>query len=170
MDRYKALSRGTQLMLAAGVLLLVDTFLSWQRFEALGIELASQNAWNGFWGVLLGLLTIALLAWLVATMLGVDLRLPVSETLLSAALGGLVLVVALLKVLTDDFSTVWAWIGLVLAALVGVGAWLRVQEGGGMDTLRTEAATLRGTPETPETPQTPEAPGPPGPPSQEPPA
>jgi hypothetical protein len=165
MDRYKALSRGTQLMLAAGVLLLVDTFLSWQEVSAeiAGVEVVSvsQNAWNGFWGVLLGLLTIALLAWLVATMLGVDLRLPVSETLLGTALGGLVLVVALLKVLTDDFSTVWAWIGLVLAALVAAGAWLRVQESGGMDTLRTEAATLRGTPQTPEAP---------GPPSQEPPA
>jgi hypothetical protein len=149
MDRFKALSRGTQLMFAAGVLLLIDTFLNWQKFSAeiAGVEIASVsgNAWHGFWGVLLGLLTIALLAWLVVAMLGVAVNLPVSDMLLSAALGAAILVCALLKVLTDDSSTLWAWIGLVLAALVAVGAWLRVQEAGGIDKLKAEATGLTGS-------------------------
>ncbi|MEX0675245.1 MAG: hypothetical protein WD067_10750 [Gaiellaceae bacterium] len=149
MDRFNALSRGTQLMLAAGVLLLVDTFLNWQKVSAEvgGVEIASftRNAWHGFWGVVLGLLVIALLAWFVATMVGVTMRLPVSETLLTAALGALIFIFALLKALTDDFSTMWAWIGVVLAGLVAAGAWLRVQEAGGMDTLRTEASALGGS-------------------------
>jgi hypothetical protein len=161
MDRYKALSRGTQVMFAAGVLLLIDTFLNWQTVKALGIELGSVNAWHGFWGFLLGLLTIALLAWLVASMLGVTMSLPVSDMLLSAALGAAILICALLKALTDDFSTIWAWIGVVLAALVAVGAWLRVQEAGGMDKLRAEATSMTGSRS--------EAPPPP-PPAQEPPA
>jgi hypothetical protein len=160
MDRFNAFSRGTQLMLAAGVLLLVDTFLNWQTVKALGIELGSVNAWHGFWGVLLGLLVIALLAWFAATMAGVTMQLPVSETLLTAVLGALIFVFALLKVLTDDFSTVWAWIGVVLGGLVAAGAWLRVQEAGGMDALRTEATFLPGS----------RTDAPTAPPSQEPPA
>jgi hypothetical protein len=162
MDRFNALSRGTQLMLAAGVLLLVDTFLNWQKVSAkvAGVEIASasRNAWHGFWGVLLALLTIALLAWLVAAILGAMPKLPVPETLLSAGLGAAILLCAFLKAITDDFSTVWAWIGVVLAGLIAAGAWLRVQEGGGMETLRSETAAFRGGTDTP------------GPPSQEPPA
>jgi hypothetical protein len=161
MDRYKALSRGTQVMFAAGVLLLIDTFLSWQKVELPGIlPDFTQNAWHGFWGILLGLLTIALLAWLVASMLGVTMSLPVSDMLLSAALGGAILVCALLKVLMDDFTAMWAWIGLVLAALVAVGAWLRVQEAGGVDKLRAEATSMTGS----------RSEAPPPPPAQEPPA
>jgi hypothetical protein len=162
MDRYKALSRGTQVMFVAGVLLLVDTFLSWQKVEFAGIiPEITLNAWHGFWGVLLGLLTIALLAWLAASMLGVVMRLPVSDMLLSAVLGAAIVICALLKVLTDEFTAMWAWIGLVLAAAVAVGAWLRVQEAGGMDKLRAEATSMTGSHS--------EAPPPP-PPAQEPPA
>jgi hypothetical protein len=129
-----------------------------------GVEVLSftRNAWHGFWGILLGLLTIALLAWLVVAMLGIAMKLPVSEMLLSAALGAAILICALLKVLTDDFSTIWAWIGVVLAALVAVGAWLRVQEAGGIDKLRAEATDLRGSRS--------ESSPPPPPPAQEPPA
>jgi uncharacterized membrane protein len=150
MDRFKALSLGTQVMFGAGVLLLIDTFLSWQKYapKVAGIEIVSfsRNAWHGFWGVLLVLLTIALLAWLVVSMLGMmTMRLPVSDMLLSAALGAVILICALLKVLTDDFTTKWAWIGVVLAAVIAAGAWLRVQEAGGMDTLRTEATSMRGS-------------------------
>ena len=74
MERFNALSRGSKVMLIAGVLLLIDTFFAWQQVEVeeFGIE-ASQNAWHGFWGVLLGLLTIAMIAWIVAGAMGVDL-------------------------------------------------------------------------------------------------
>jgi hypothetical protein len=139
-----------QLMLVAGVLLLIDTFLKWQEVKVLGIS-AGVNAWHG-WGVLVGLLTIVLLVWLVARLAAADIRLPVSDTLAGAALGSLIVLFTLLKILVDnEFRTVWAWIGLVLAALIAVGAWLEVTAGGGMDTLRTEAAGMRsgGTAPTP---------------------
>jgi hypothetical protein len=137
-------------MLVAGVLLLIDTFLPWQDVgdevgdiaEAFGVD-TSFTAWHGFWGVMLGLLTIVLIAWLVFRMLGNDLQLPVSETMVAAGLGLLIVLFALIKVLVDDeFRTAWAWIGLVLAALVAIGAWMQVQEAGGMDTLRTEASGM----------------------------
>ena len=144
MDRFTALTRGAQLMLVAGVLLLIDTFLAWQEVELLDIAVASENAWSGFWGVMLGLLTIALVAWLVVRLLAVEIRLPVSEAMVGAVLGTLILLFALIKVLTDDFSTIWAWIGLALAAAIAVGAWLQVQEAGGVDALRSEANAMRG--------------------------
>jgi len=142
MERITALPRGLQLMLVAGVLLLIDTFLNWQEVSVLGIS-AGRNAWHG-WGVLVGLLTILLLVWLVARIAAPDVRLPVSDTMAGAALGALILLFTLIKILADnEFRTGWAWIGLALAALIAVGAWLQVTAGGGMETLRTEASGLK---------------------------
>jgi hypothetical protein len=166
MERITALPRGMQLMLVAGVLLLIDTFLNWQEVTVLGIS-AGVNAWHG-WGVLVGLLTILLLVWLVARIAATDVRLPVSDTLAGAALGALILLSTLLKVLVDnEFRTVWAWIGLVLAALIAVGAWLQVTAGGGMESLRTEASGLRTR--AGETGPATSAPTPPPPPDEGPP-
>lgn len=142
MERFHALSRGSKVMLIAGVLLLIDTFFAWQQVEILDIE-ASQNAWNGFFGVMLGLLTAALVAWLVVNLTGVELRLPVSEAMLSAILAGVILLFTLIKVLDDDFTAFWAYAGLVLAAIVAIGAWLNVQDAGGVETLRSEASGLK---------------------------
>ncbi len=134
-------------MLVGGVLLLIDSFLKWQDVSVsvggVTVAAASRNAWHG-WGFLVGLLTILLVAWLVARLAGMDIRLPVSDTLAAAALGTLIALFTLLKVLVDnEFRTTWAWIGLVLAALVAVGAWLQVTAGGGMETLKTEASGLK---------------------------
>jgi len=145
MERFNALSRGTQLMLAGAALLLVDTFLPWQSvsFEAFGVSVSeSWTAWHGFWGVLLGLLTIALLAWLVVRLLGTDVKLPVSDTLVGAALAALILLCAVLKVLTDDAVAWGAWLGLVLAVVIAVGAWMQVQAAGGVGTLRSDVSTV----------------------------
>lgn len=153
MDRLSALSRGTQLTLAASVLLLIDTFLPWQKYDGEGSEFAealgadlSRNAWHGFWGVLLGLLTVALVAWLVAEVTGMEIKLPVSATMLTAVLAGVILLCTVLKVLTDDFRGWAAWLGLLLALALAFGAWLRVQEGGGVDTLRAEASSFSSRP------------------------
>lgn len=155
MDRYKALSRGTQVMFVAAVLLLIDTFLDWQKVSAKigGVEVASAslNAWHGFWGVLMGLLTLALLAWLIASMAGVTMELPIPDALLSAVLALAILLCAVLKGLTDEFSTIWAWIGVALAAVIALGAYLRVQEAGGIDQVRADASA-RSSPRAEPTP------------------
>jgi hypothetical protein len=149
LERFNALSRGSQIMFVAGLLLLVDTFLPWQDFdieveEGLTIDTGfSWNAWHGFWGILLGLLTVALVAWLVARLAGVDLRLPVSDAMLGAVIAGAILVFAFIKVLDDDYTAFWAYIGLVLAAIVAIGAWMNVQEAGGVDSLRSEASGMK---------------------------
>ena len=143
MERFNARSRGSKVMLAAGVLLLIDTFFAWQRVEVFDIE-ASQNAWNGFFGVLLGLLTVALVVWLLSKLAGMEGQLPVSDAMLGAILAGVILLFALVKVLDDDFTTSWAYIGLALAAIVALGAWLNVQDAGGVQTLKSEASDLKG--------------------------
>jgi len=143
MDRLKALPRGMQLMLVGGVLLLIDTFLKWQDFKLGGVSIASRNAWHG-WGVLVGLLTIVLLMWLVARLAAADIKLPISDTMAGAALGSLIVLFTLIKVLADnEFRTAWAWIGLLLAVLIAVGAWLELMAGGGIETLRTEASGMK---------------------------
>jgi hypothetical protein len=162
MERVTALPRGMQLMLGGGVLLLIDLFLKWQDYTASigGLTVsASRSGWHG-WGVIVGLLSILLLVWIVARLAAMEIRLPVSDTLAGAALGALILLFTIIKFFADsDFRTTWAWIGLVLAALIAAGAWLQVMAGGGMDTLRTEASGLTTRPGAPTPP--PSAPPPP---------
>jgi hypothetical protein len=126
MEQLKALPLGRQLILGAGVLLLIDTFLHWQSVD-IGPFTASRNGWHGFWGVLLGLLTIALVAWVAARAFDVELPMEIPEGLTSLVLGVLILAFALIKNLTDDYSTLWSYIGIVLAAIVAYGAWLVYQ-------------------------------------------
>jgi hypothetical protein len=167
MDRFNALGRGMQIMLVAGVLLLIDTFLAWQKVTVtiLGVEASSSaNAWHGFWGVVMGLLVIIMVAWLIARLAAVDLPLPVSSAMVSATIAVIIFLFALIKNLADDYSTFWSYLGVILAALIAVGAWLQVQESGGIETLKAEATSMGGSgggsaaTTTAEAPTTPAAP------------
>lgn len=164
MDRFNAMGRGLQIMLVAGVLLLIDTFLDWQSIdlpEPLGS--AGVSAWDDIGGILIGLLTIALIAWIGARLAGVNIPLPVSGALIGAALAVLILALAVIKNLQDDYSSIWAWIGMILAVAIAVGAWLEVQAAGGMDALKSEMPSM-GSSAAPPAPEPPAAPTPPPPP------
>ena len=135
-------------MLIGGVLLLVDLFLPWQDFgnefsDAVGVD-ASFSGWRGFGGVLVGLLTIVLLAWLIVRLASVNVPLPVSTAMTAAIIGTLILIFTVIKLLTilGDEATIWAWVGLALAIVIAVGSFMTVQEAGGVDTLRQEASSL----------------------------
>ena len=185
MERFNALGRGAQLMFIGGVLLLIDIFLPWQDFgndfsDAVGVD-ASFSGWRGFGGVLVGLLTIVLLAWVIVRLASVDIPLPVSTAMTAAMLGTLILIFTIIKMLTiiGDEATIWAWLGLVLAIVIAVGAFRTVQEAGGVDTLKSEASTLSSSvgastaapaaaADAPSTPAP--APAPPAPPAPEMPA
>ena len=148
MERFNALGRGAQLMLVGAVLLLIDLFLPWQDFDVggladeLGVD-ATFSGWRGI-GIVLGLLTIVLLAWLIVRLASVNIPLPVSTAMSAAVIGTLVLIFAVIKILTilGDEATIWAWIGLVLAVLIAVGAFMTVQEAGGVESLKSEASSL----------------------------
>ena len=134
MDQLKALSLGRKLILGAGVLLLIDTFLNWQsvsvRVSGVTVVSAGQSAWHGFWGVLLGLLTIAILLWVGARAFGVALPATVPDGLVTLAVGGLIVLFALLKTVTESYSAWPSYVGIVLGAGVAYGAWLAFQESG----------------------------------------
>jgi hypothetical protein len=129
MENLASLSLGRKLALGAGLLLFIDTFLAWQKISILGIS-ATANAWHGFWGVFLGLLTIAFILWVAAKAFGIDLPVPAPEGLVTLALGALVLLFALLKTLTESYRGYASWIGIILAAGAAGGAWLIFQDSG----------------------------------------
>jgi hypothetical protein len=174
MERFNALGRGAQLMLIGGVLLFIDLFLPWQDFDVggladeLGVD-ATFSGWRGI-GFVLGLLTIVLLAWLIVRIASVNIPLPVSTAMTGALLGTLILIFAIIKLLTilGDEATIWAWVGVALAVLIAVGAFMTVQEAGGVDTLRSEASSLGGSGAT-GAGTTATAPPPPPPPAEPPP-
>ena len=145
MDRLKALGRGTQLMFIASVLLLIISFFNWQEVEfdlgPLGEGSAGVSAWDDIGGIIMGILTIVLIARIVARMAAVDVPIPVSFAMTSVVLGVLIFIIALLKNLTDDYSTWASYVGVVLAFLVAVGAWLEAQDAGGLESLKSEASS-----------------------------
>jgi hypothetical protein len=129
METLKGLTRSRQIILGAGVLLLIFSFFAWQSVD-LGILEVSRNAWHGFWGVVMGLLTIALLLWVGARAFGVALPANIPDGLATLALGAAILLCAVLKNLTDDYSAWASYVGMILAAGVAYGAWLAFQESG----------------------------------------
>ena len=170
MERFNALGRGAQLMLIGAVLLLIDLFLPWQDFDVggladeLGVD-ATFSGWRGV-GIILGILTIIVLAWLIVRIASVDIPLPVSTAMTGALLGTLILIFAIIKLLTilGDEATLWAWIGVGLAVLIAVGAFMTVQEAGGVETLKTEATSFGGSGgAATAAPAAPPAPSPPAP-------
>jgi hypothetical protein len=134
------LGRGTQLLLVAGILLLIDSFLDWQQVSAGGIS-AGASMWHGV-GVVAGLLLIALLVWEVAQVTGVirNLELPVSAALISVGLAVGTAAFTVVKFLVANEARHWpAWIGLILAVGIAIGGWLKYNEV--PTTARTPAPT-----------------------------
>ncbi len=157
MERLNALGRGAQMMLVGGVLLLISTFFDWQAVD----DFPGVNAWNNVLGVLMGLATVILVAWLIAQIVGVDLPSQFQPAMMAALLGGVILVLAVLKNLTDDYSTFWSYLGVVLAALIALGAYQMVQAAGGMETLKAQLPQTGST--AADAPAAPAAPPPPAP-------
>ena len=133
------LSNATRILLGGGVLLLIDSFLTWQRDcpSLAGVEPSCTNVhsmWGGsgaVFGVLAGILLLAMLAWegLRVANVAVDIGAPVDAAKVGAYLGLGVLAMVLIKfifVLTS--AALGAWLGLVLALAIGYGAWMRLQE------------------------------------------
>jgi hypothetical protein len=134
------LTIGSKLLLGAGVLLLVDSFLHWQEVS-FGPISAGVSMWHG-WGILVGLVLLAILAWEVAQIAGIKIAVgPLSPSMVTTGLSALLVLFALLKVLTNSYVAVWAWIGLVLSAGIAAGAWLNMQAAGeSLADLKTSVA------------------------------
>jgi hypothetical protein len=130
----------SKLIIGAAVLMLIDSFFHWQEVS-FGPISAGVTMWHGV-GVLIGLLLLVILAWEAAQIAGLRINLgPLSPSMLTFALAALLLLLTLIKVITNDYVATWAWIGLVLSAGVAVGAWMRMQAAGeSLSDLKSAAA------------------------------
>jgi hypothetical protein len=127
---WSKMSTASRILIIAGAIYIIDLFLPWQDFDLGG----TVSGVHGI-GVLNLLLAIALVAWEVMAVAGVEVNAP--KSLVSAALAGGIVLFTILKIIADsDGMTIFAWIGLILALVIGYGGWMRWQEhqasGGGM--------------------------------------
>ena len=128
MATFKALSRGSQLVLVAGPLLFLSLFFTWQNVEVdygrAGVATMSLDGWDA-WGLLLALLVMATVALVaLGNLTEVELSDDVPWPKITLGLGLGVLAVAVVKSLTDAGSS-WLSYGFVgLAVAVSVGTYL----------------------------------------------
>jgi hypothetical protein len=129
MDALNKLSLGRKLVLGGGLLLFIDTFLPWQKVS-IGPVSATANGWHGFWGVLLGLMTIAIVLWAGAKAFGVALPAVVPDGLATLALGALIALFAILKTVTESYRGWASYVGIILGIAIAAGAWFVFQDSG----------------------------------------
>jgi hypothetical protein len=129
----------SKIVMVSGILLLVDSFLSWQKFcfegGVLGDICGKFNAWGGnggFAGVIMGILLIVLLIWEGTQLANMPMNLSIGVTPSkgTAYLGFAVVVFGLLKFLlaVTNEPALGAWVGLILLLAIAYGSWMRFQE------------------------------------------
>jgi hypothetical protein len=142
MDKFKELTTGAKLVLAAAIALLIVSWFNWFELGALG-----DSMWGGI-GIIAGLLLIGLIVWQAIRLANLELEIGVTPSMVTAALAVLTFVfVALRFLFTPDIGefssdrTFWAWLGLALAIVLVVGAWMNMQASGeGIADIRAAAA------------------------------
>ena len=127
MAKFKALSRGTQLVLVAGPLLLISLFFTWQNvavdYGRAGVAKVALDGWDA-WGLLLALLLLATVALVALRNLAeVEMSDDVPWSTICFGLGVTILVVALAKNLTDAGSSWESYAFVGLAGLVAYGTY-----------------------------------------------
>jgi hypothetical protein len=128
MAKFKALSRGTQLVLVAGPLLVLSLFFTWQNVEVdygrAGVATVPLDGFDA-WGLLVGLLTIATVALVVLVYTtDVEMSDDVPWATVTLVLGIAGLAVTAVKSLTDSGSTWESYAFVVLAGAVAAGTYL----------------------------------------------
>ena len=122
---FSKLTLGSKVITGAGLLLLVDSFFHWQ---SVSVPISSSaSMWHG-WGIVVGVTLLVILAWDAIESADVKISLgPLSQSMVTMVLSVLLVIFTLIKVLGDPDVTVWAWVGLVLAIGVAVGAGLNLR-------------------------------------------
>ncbi|MGH3076933.1 MAG: hypothetical protein ACRDPZ_01980 [Gaiellaceae bacterium] len=148
MERFKALSTGPKLVLVATPLLLVSLFFTWQKLEVdfgrAGSAEAMLDGWD-FWGLLIGFLTLGLTSFaVVAYLTDVELSEEVPWERLVLGAGMAILALTVLKNLTDADSAWASYAGVLLAALVALGAYETWAEAVGRPSLVSRVRRRRG--------------------------
>ncbi len=121
------LTHGAKMVLGGTILFLIVSIFHWQEID-LGIVEGGVSMWHG-WGVLAGLLAIAIIVWEGLRLANMKIEIGLTPAMVTAALAILLLFFTILKFLFDnEFRTFWAWLGLLLAILIAVGAWVNMKQ------------------------------------------
>jgi hypothetical protein len=180
MDRMNDLTTGAKVVLGATVAFLIVSFFTWfdyngpgsDQLDAIGAD-TGVTMWHGV-GVVAGLVAIALLVWQAVRLANITLEVGVTPSMITAALAVLLLVFTFIRWVDKpggDFigRTFWSWLGLALAIVTVVGAWMNMRSAGeSLGDVRASvagaAAAARGAVERDEPTTTPS----PAPPSEPP--
>ena len=128
MAKFKALARGTQLVLVAGPLLLLSLFFTWQNepvdYGRSGIATVPLDGFDA-WGLLIALMTLATVVIVVLDeFTDVELSEDVPWATVTFVLGVAVFATAVVKSLTDTGSTWESYAFVGLAGAVAIGTYL----------------------------------------------
>jgi hypothetical protein len=159
------MSTAEKLLAGGSILLLIDSFFPWQSVDLGGLEDlldvgVSFNMWQGsgsFFGLLTGLLAIALIVVGVLSMTGNMANMNMGGMSADKITGFLGLGVAGFGLLKFIFALTespgWgAFVGLVLLVAIGWGAWQKVQSSGGFQMGGTGGGTMGGGTPPPSAP------------------
>lgn len=131
MDLSK-LKTGQKIVLAAGIVLVINLFLPWYRID-LGIVSASINAFDQFLAWFGSFLAIAA-AVLIALKVFANMKIqagPLKAEHLAFGLGALGFLFILIKLLVDlEYMFIGIWLGLIVSAVLVYGAFLAMKEEG----------------------------------------
>ena len=178
------MSTAEKLLAGGGILLLIDSFLPWQRICVDLSPLGGGGAcvgftmWGGngsFFGVIAGLLTIALIVVGILSMTGSMANMnmgSMSADKLVGFIGAGVFVFGILKFIfaLTQSPGYGAFIGVVLLLAIGYGAWQKIQSSGGFSMGGTSGGGTMGGGTTPPSAPPPSAPPPSAPPPSTPPS
>jgi amino acid transporter len=147
MDKLAELSHGAKVVLGAAIALLVFSFFDWFQYADIGFA----NMWNGI-GVLAGLLLIALIVWQAIRLANINTEVGVTPSMVTAALSVLLVIFVAIRFLDKPGPsianegvdrTIWAWLGLILAIVIVVGAWMNMRAAGeGLADVRDRVSSM----------------------------
>ena len=161
MDKFKELTTGAKLVLGAAVALFIVSLFNWFKVGDIGVG----TMWSGI-GVIAGLFLLALIVWQGLRLANIELEIGVTPSMITAALAVLTLVFVFIRWISKPGGsiaadvvdrTIWSWLGLALAIVLVIGAWLNMQAAGeGLahikSTVTGATAAARGTVDRDDTP------------------
>jgi hypothetical protein len=130
MDKLAELNHGAKVVLGSAIAFLILSFFNWQEVDLGAFGEAGVSMWNGV-GWIAGLLAIAIIVWQAIRLTNFNLEIGVGPAMVTAFLAVLLLLFTVIKFFADsEFRTWAAWVGLILAVVVCVGAWMNMQATG----------------------------------------
>ena len=130
MDKLAELNHGAKVVLGAAIAFLIISFFNWQEIDLGPFGDAGVSMWHGV-GWIAGLVAIAIIAWQAVRLANINFEVGVGPAMVTAFLAILLLLFTVIKFFADsEFRTWAAWLGLILAIVVCVGAWLNMKLAG----------------------------------------